>query len=316
MAQPDSVIRLSRPLRLMLWNAAFAASFLGGVVAVAWLWRLGLAHYGADSVWLLVQAPLTICAATLAWRFAAGHEHRWVQPTRQLCRLIDEIRQGEAPIDSLTQVKGPVAPLAQAVQQLLIEFRRQKQANARLEMEKKQHFENHKEVLERKVASWQNQAFRDALTGLGNRRLLDEHLPKLIERCREESIPLCVLSIDVDHFKSVNDTQGHLVGDRLLRDIGQLIRSAVREGDWAFRLGGDEFLIALPGHDWPAGKNLARRLVSSVDQLAKTIHIKPRPGLSVGIVCPEDLRNLAVSELLHQVDKAMYQEKALRKKAA
>jgi diguanylate cyclase (GGDEF)-like protein len=284
MAETEGSRKESLSLKIWVWNGAVVVSILGGIASVAWLWRLGLAHYGADAVWLLVQAPLTICAATLAWRFAAGHEHRWVMPTRQLTRLIEEIRKGETPIEHLTQVKGPIEPLAEAVRQMFVDARRQKQAMARLEHEKKQHVDSRTQVLERKVAAWQTQAFRDALTGLGNRRLLEEQLPKLIKQCHEKDMSFCLLAIDVDHFKQVNDTQGHAVGDRLLRDIGQLIKSAVREGDWAFRLGGDEFMIALPGHDWPAGKNLARRLVSSVDQLVKP-HANDAAAGAVGWDC-------------------------------
>jgi diguanylate cyclase (GGDEF)-like protein len=292
-----------------------AAVALGGVALVAWVWQIGLARFGPDAGWLLVQAPLTICAAALAWRFASNHERRWILPARQLHRLMEEIHAGDAPIDSLSQVTGPIAPLARSVQQLLSELRRQNQRNERLEAEIGQRVRNRTDVLERKITNWQMQAFRDVLTGLGNRRLLDEQLPKLLQQCATEENLLCVLSIDVDHFKNVNDTHGHSVGDRLLRDVGQLIRSAVREGDLAFRLGGDEFLLLLPGSDWPAGKNLARRLVALVDQMAATLKTVPKPGLSVGIICPDNLRQISGADLLRLADAAMYQEKSARKAA-
>jgi diguanylate cyclase (GGDEF)-like protein len=300
--------------RVGAWGGALAA--LGGVALVAWVWRLVLGRFGEDAVWLMVQAPLTICAGTLAWRFAAGHEHRWVQPTRQLHRLIEEIRLGQAPIDDLSAVTGPLAPLAMSARQTLIELRRQKQVNARLQAEQKDHVRSRTEILERKMNTWQQKAHRDPLTGLCNRRALDEQLPAIVERCRSGTAPMCILAIDVDHFKNVNDTHGHAVGDRLLRDVGQLIRSAVRDEDWAFRVGGDEFLIVLPGHDWPSGKKLARRLVALAEQLAVTIRTNPRPGLSVGIICPDNLRNLTPHDLLHQADEAMYREKAVRKRKA
>jgi diguanylate cyclase (GGDEF)-like protein len=294
-------------------QAAAAAVFLGAIAGVAEVWRLALARVGGESQWLLVQAPLFICATALAWRFAAGHERRWVVPARKLARLIDEVRDGQASIESLTDVSGPLVEVADSVQQVLIELRRQEQANARLQTEISQRIRSRTDALERKVASWQTQAHRDPLTGLCNRRQLEDRLPRLLDECRTDALSLCVLAVDMDNFKHVNDTQGHDAGDRLLRDVGQLIRSAVREGDWSFRMGGDEFLILLPGHDWAAGKKLARRLTALVDQMAKTIPTETKPGLSIGIVCPNDLRQVDAAELLKMADSAMYQEKATRK---
>jgi diguanylate cyclase (GGDEF)-like protein len=288
---------------------------LAGVAVVAWLWRLGLGRFGAGSTWLLVQAPLTICAAALAWRFASNHEHRWILPARTFHRLLEEIRQGQAPIESLNEITGPIAPLVRQVQELLGELRQQKQELSRLHWETSARVRNRTDALEGKLRTTQTQATRDVLTGLGNRRAMEEQLPRLLEQCRADGTPLCVLSIDVDHFKSVNDTQGHTAGDRLLRDVGHLIHSAVRDGDRAYRLGGDEFLIVMPGCDWPAGKNLARRLASMVDQLVAPLPMNPKPGLSIGITCPGDLRRLDAVSLLHEADKAMYCDKSLRKKA-
>jgi diguanylate cyclase (GGDEF)-like protein len=300
----------------LFWRLAAGIAMLAGVAAVAWIWRLGFARFGSDATWLLVQAPLSICAGALAWRFASSHERRWIMPTQQLARLIEEIQKGEAPIESLSGVRGPIAPLAQSVRELSIELRRQKQANARLHAETRKLVEGRTSALERRINTFQSQAKRDVLTGLHNRRSLEEQVPKLIEQCNMTNAPLCVLAVDMDNFKTVNDTLGHAAGDRLLRDVGQLIRSAVRDGDWAFRVGGDEFVIVLPGHDWPAGKNLARRLVAVVDQLAATLRTEPRAGISIGIACPDDLRGYTPESLMHEADRAMYQEKGARKALA
>jgi diguanylate cyclase (GGDEF)-like protein len=308
---------LTRPFtrRRFTWlaQAAAACLFLLSVAAVAEIWRLALTRAGAEGQWMLVQAPLFICATALAWRFAAGHERRWIVPTRKLARLIDEARAGELSIEALAEVEGPLAEAAAAVRHVLIELRREKQNSARLHAEIQQRIRSRTDALERRVSSWQTQACRDPLTSLCNRRQLEEQLPRIIEQCQIDSIPLCVLAVDLDNFKHVNDSLGHDAGDRFLRDVGQLMRSAVREGDWAFRLGGDEFLILIPGHDWPAGKKLARRLTALVDQLARTIPVRPSPGLSIGIVCPNNLHGLNAVDLLKLADAAMYQEKTARK---
>ncbi|MEV6305561.1 GGDEF domain-containing protein [Actinoplanes sp. NPDC051861] len=90
---------------------------------------------------------------------------------------------------------------------------------------------------------WQRQATEDALTGLPNRRSVDERLPKLVE----DGVPVCVAVADVDLFKRVNDRYGHFVGDEVLRRIAAILLDHVRESDLVARLGGEEFLIALHG---------------------------------------------------------------------
>jgi diguanylate cyclase (GGDEF)-like protein len=295
----------SLPLRL----AAVAA----GVIGVAWVWRVALWYFGPGAWWLLVQVPLGACTACLAWRIAARHERQWIRPARQLQRLIEEVREGQTPIESLGRVDGPMSQLARMTQAILHELRREEQENKRLHTEINQRVRQRTDALESKMATWQTQAYRDALTGLHNRRLLDEQLPKILERCRCEGTPLCVLAMDLDHFKSVNDTEGHAVGDRLLRDVGQIILSAVREEDMAFRLGGDEFLILMPAHDARAGARLAKRLTALVDQLAATLHLTPKPGLSIGMVSVTDLLKVTAPEVMQRADEAMYEQKSARK---
>ena len=294
----------------LLWQLLAIAA---GVAAVAWIWRMLLGWLGPGAATLLIQTPLTILTGCLAWRFAVGHDRKWVRPARQLARLIEEIHAGETPIESLSEVTGAMAPVARTVQELLRDFRRERQAKSRVQIEMSQQILDRTEVLRRETKQWQIRAFRDPLTDLCNRRQLDELLPRVIEDCHRQARCLSVLAVDMDHFKSVNDTLGHDAGDRLLRDTGKLIQSNLREGDYGFRLGGDEFLILLPGYDLKSGEQLAQRLTSLVAQLAATIKSDPRPGISIGLVCVTDLRSLDPADLLRQADAAMYAKKALRK---
>lgn len=88
-------------------------------------------------------------------------------------------------------------------------------------------------------------ATRDALTGLFNRRYLDETLPREIHSCLRRNAPLSVVMIDIDHFKQFNDRLGHEAGDRVLRDVGRLLATNLRQGDIACRYGGEEFVLVL-----------------------------------------------------------------------
>jgi GGDEF domain-containing protein len=89
-------------------------------------------------------------------------------------------------------------------------------------------------------------ALRDPLTGLFNRRSLDTALAEALARCQQAREPLCVLMIDIDHFKHINDTHGHPAGDAVLQALAHLLQSHVRASDLAIRMGGEEFLLALP----------------------------------------------------------------------
>jgi diguanylate cyclase (GGDEF)-like protein len=107
-------------------------------------------------------------------------------------------------------------------------------------------------------------ALHDALTGLPNRTLLDDRIAQAINAAKRSGEAMAVLLLDLDRFKEVNDTLGHVVGDRLLTMIGPRLRRPLREADTVARLGGDEFAILLPGPtDVPAACSIAERIVEA-----------------------------------------------------
>jgi diguanylate cyclase (GGDEF)-like protein len=104
------------------------------------------------------------------------------------------------------------------------------------------------------------QADRDPLTGLFNRRYLEPVLERELARCERANLPLTVMLVDVDHFKRVNDHYGHPAGDAVLRALAELLRSTVRASDVACRFGGEEFLLLLPEMPSEAAAGCAERL--------------------------------------------------------
>src|SRR5438046_5528096 len=90
-------------------------------------------------------------------------------------------------------------------------------------------------------------AATDPLTGAGNRRQFIERIEAEIERCRRNGAPLSLLLLDLDHFKSINDLHGHLRGDEVLREFVQKCLEAIRPYDFVARVGGEEFMVLLPG---------------------------------------------------------------------
>jgi diguanylate cyclase (GGDEF)-like protein len=247
------------------------------------------------------------------------HEWHWQRPMRRLLALLPQIRAGESPIDDLSSIRGgSIEPLIPMLQEMLHELRRQRRELAALSQEMQQRVANRTDALERALGSMQQQASRDPLSGLYNRRLFDQSLRRLFDTCRADAQNMALMMIDVDHFKALNDTLGHAAGDQLLRDIGQLIRSSIREGtDAAFRIGGDEFVIIMPCADSEAADAVSRRLISLVDAHAKTLRSIPSPRLSVGIATllklPPD--NATPLELLRSADRRLYEVKSQRKSA-
>ncbi len=165
------------------------------------------------------------------------------------------------------------------------------------------------EVIERLRAELAEEAVRDPLTGLHNRRHLDRALASDLA-ARPRTGALSVLVVDVDHFKSVNDRFGHAAGDRVLTAVAATLAGAVREGDTAARLGGEEFVLVLPG----AGRGQALERAEQVRRaVAAARPVLDGAGVSVTVsvgvaVCPLD--GTTAGRLLEAADRALYTAKA------
>jgi len=155
----------------------------------------------------------------------------------------------------------------------------------------------------------QHLAMTDELTGIHNRRQIQAKGRKWFAQARESGKPLCVLLLDIDHFKKVNDQLGHQVGDQVLTAVAQCIEEQVRSLDRVGRNGGEEFLVLLPGTSLEEAAEVAERVRLAVSRLV----IEGVPGdhpIHVSIGCaeykPED-DNLG--ELIRRADEAMYAAK-------
>ena len=155
-------------------------------------------------------------------------------------------------------------------------------------------------------------AMSDALTGLRNRRALLEALDQQLALARRGGLPLALLAIDVDHFKQVNDRFGHLTGDRLLRQVAQLLESRLRAQDLAGRFGGEEFLVVLPNTGMDGAVSLAQALCEAVAAAPlQTDSGQPLPiTVSIGVHGFDAAKDLNVDHLIHAADQALYRAKA------
>lgn len=154
-------------------------------------------------------------------------------------------------------------------------------------------------------------AVTDGLTGLNNRRYLDNHLKVLFNRAAARSRPLSVCITDIDRFKSVNDVYGHDAGDEVLKEFAARVRSTVRGADLACRYGGEEFVVVMPDTDATSAATIAERLRGIIE--SQPFHLKAAGIMlnitaSLGLAC--SMQGAETPEqLLKQADRALYEAK-------
>jgi diguanylate cyclase (GGDEF)-like protein len=155
------------------------------------------------------------------------------------------------------------------------------------------------------------QATHDALTSLLNRGVIMDLLGREISRSRRERVPTAIMLCDVDHFKEINDTHGHLIGDAVLREVATRLLASVRSYDYVGRYGGEEFLVILNNCD-------ALSAAGRAEEIRKAISDVPMPTVSglltvttsIGAHQTENWGFRSVETLLHEVDSALYAAKA------
>ncbi len=151
-------------------------------------------------------------------------------------------------------------------------------------------------------------AHKDPLTGIGNRAALDEVLDREIELAQRHQRPLGMIVIDIDHFKAINDTHGHSVGDCLLKAMANCANNTIRLSDQLFRYGGEEFVVLLPETDDEGVKRLAdriRRNVAEMDCACEGKHIKMTASFGIATLRQDE----DGKALFARADQALYQAK-------
>jgi diguanylate cyclase (GGDEF)-like protein len=156
-------------------------------------------------------------------------------------------------------------------------------------------------------------AMIDPLTGIYNRYYFNDVLQREAKRIRRFGYSICVLMMDVDGLKSINDRHGHMTGDSVLRHIAQILKSCTREADMLARYGGDEFIILMPSADAADGERLAARIEETIRAANQTLpDSEPARGLSIGI-CASGSDDL--DQILRAADQELIQKKFYRKHA-
>ena len=155
------------------------------------------------------------------------------------------------------------------------------------------------------------EARRDPLTGLANRVTLFDAIDELLKGSEDWGQEFCLLMLDIDFFKKVNDTYGHLIGDKVICFIADVMRKSIKGKDVAVRYGGEEFVVLLPETPYVGGVHVAEQLRHAVER-GKLVRSKSRENLgtvtiSLGVACSR--KNDRRDDLIGRADKALYMAK-------
>jgi two-component system cell cycle response regulator len=180
-------------------------------------------------------------------------------------------------------------------------------ARVRTQVRRRRYMEALRQNYERNMAL----ALTDALTGLHNRRYMEAHLGNLAQRATHSERTLALLMIDIDHFKKINDTYGHPVGDEVLRTVAERLQNSVRPFDTVARWGGEEFMVVMPDSDEKVGRVVAERLRAKVGQVPVTTSQTPDGipvTISVGIAASQP-NGFDPAVIIQAADAALYRAK-------
>ncbi len=238
----------------------------------------------------------------------------WIaDPFHRLIRLLPSITrdQERRPLSHLpTHREDEVGNLANLIHGLTGERISQRHESRRLRRTLDSRVQ---EATRRATSELKNQAFRDPLTGAGNRRHLDEQLPELVSAARASETELVVIALDMDFFKQVNDQLGHAAGDDLLTLLTDLLTGSVRDDDVVIRLGGDEFVVLQPAGDIRQAQQFAHRLrrlyLHQTRQVAAALEDDVVPSISIGIAGLQADGLASGAALLSKADERVYTAK-------
>ncbi|MCP4591920.1 MAG: diguanylate cyclase [bacterium] len=272
------------------------------------------AWYGGVSVlscvWLAAAVGMAGLAILLYWR-------RWLwlrywSPLHSLARAA-ATRQATGLSQWSAKREDALGHIARALEDLLGCTRQSEERATRLERTMDSRVEDQTRQINNMLQRAERAGWLDPLTGLGNRRLLEDRLEQVFEALQRRQSELSAVMLDLDNFKNLNDTMGHAAGDEMLRFLGDLLRGTLRPTDLGVRYGGDEFVLILPDTTPEEAATIVERLVRLYRQRASTLGVDPPVSISAGIASMRRDGAESGQHLLDLADRAQYNAKSAGK---
>lgn len=282
-------------------------SFTGKLVLAL---RLPNEAPGAPVAWRIF-APLAMIGLVGVCIGILWLSHEVVRPIEMLAKIGTDNALGAEMLEPTSASRyAELANLAQTLRCLHVNLDQWRSKADQLEKSFDRRVEEETRKINQTLQRARREMWRDPLTGLYNRRMLEENGTRLLEEKRREGGDFSMVMFDVDHFKTLNDTLGHMAGDEMLQFVAQLLKQAVRREDYAIRYGGDEFQLLLPGLDIAQAEGIAQRVVSLFAQHTKLlVNLDPKPSLSAGVASLATTGAKDMAELMRQTDAVLYQAK-------
>lgn len=232
-----------------------------------------------------------------------------VHPLAVLAQESERGADGRPLTQTACERDDEIGALARTLAEMHLSVDEWRERAARLERHMNQRVTSETQRVSHELQQAKRAVWTDPLTQLGNRQLLEDRFGHLYAEQHASGSELCVIMLDVDNFKNLNDTKGHAAGDELLRFMGELLRQSVREGDLAVRFGGDEFILILPSVPLADAQKIAQRIVLLFNQQARLLSIEPRLSLSAGVASMWEHKPRSSGQLLQLADQALYDAK-------
>ncbi|HHJ80982.1 MAG TPA: diguanylate cyclase, partial [Candidatus Tenderia electrophaga] len=245
-------------------------------------------------MFLTLVVGLTLLVALLAWRMGRSI----VTPLESLTSAAGRIADGDLSIQLPVSRRDELGRLTQVFNQMADNLRHSHQE-----------FETASLALQKQNQLLETLSITDSLTGLYNRKKLDDILADQFARYQRNQHPFAVLLLDIDHFKILNDSHGHLAGDYVLAAVAKLLSQSIRSVDYAARYGGEEFVIVLPDTMISAAQEMAERIrrkvqATSYDFKEKTITVTLSVGVAESRKCDD-----SPYAIIARADKMLYEAK-------
>ncbi|NNG01670.1 MAG: diguanylate cyclase [Desulfobacteraceae bacterium] len=164
-------------------------------------------------------------------------------------------------------------------------------------------------ILKRELENAKNKSVKDGLTGIYNRQAFDEYAGQAVKHCADTREPMSLLLLDIDDFKTVNDTHGHLIGDRVLMAFSNKCKGSVRSEDFLARYGGEEFVILLKGASLRNATKKAKAICKSIASTRYAIDDNPNGEtlkITVSIGCSAQRKGDTLEDILDRADRSLY----------